>query len=214
MSGPIIHIVDDDNSFRTAVTRLLRAANYEIRTYASAAEFIEAAPGTTPGCVLLDLRMPQTSGFDVQQWLAKRAEPLPIVFLTGHGDIPASVQAMKGGAVDFLTKPVKRETLLRAIQNALARDETERKSRTLLRELRNRYEYLTPREREVLAHVIAGKLNKQIAFDLGTTERTIKAHRASLMNKLAVQSVAELTRMARDLGIEPARQLAHRNQNL
>ena len=205
MSGPIIHIVDDDNSFRTAVTRLLRAANYEIRTYASAAEFIEAAPGTTPGCVLLDLRMPQTSGFDVQQWLAKRAEPLPIVFLTGHGDIPASVQAMKGGAVDFLTKPVKRETLLRAIQNALARDETERKSRTVLRELRNRYEYLTPREREVFAHVVGGKLNKQIAFDLGTTERTIKAHRASLMNKLAVQSVAELTRMARDLGIEPAR---------
>jgi FixJ family two-component response regulator len=202
---PIIHVVDDDASFRTALTRLLRAAKYDVRSYSSAAEFIDAVPGRQPGCVLLDLRMPEASGFDVQRWLATTAEPLPIIFLSGHGDIPASVQAMKDGAVDFLTKPVKRDTLLRAIENALARDGSERKARAILRDLRERYETLTPREREVFAHVVGGKLNKQIAFDLGTTERTIKAHRASIMDKLNVESVADLARMAQDLSIEPAR---------
>jgi len=200
---PVVHIVDDDHSFRTAVTRLLRAADYEVRSYASAAEFIDGEPCATPGCVLLDLRMPGASGFDLQQSLANRPEPLPIIFLTGHGDIPASVRAMKAGAVDFLTKPVQRGTLLRAVQTALERDAEERKSRAILRELQSRYETLTAREREVLAHVVSGKLNKQIGFDLGTTERTIKAHRASIMDKLGVQSVAELVRMAQHLGIEP-----------
>ena len=200
-----IHVVDDDASFRTAVTRLLRAAKYEVRGYASAAEFVDSDPGAAPGCILLDLRMPGASGFDLQQSLAQMEERLPIIFLTGHGDIPASVRAMKAGAVDFLTKPVKRETLLRAVQNALERDATERKSRAILRELRERYETLTTREREVLSHVVSGKLNKQTAFDLGTSERTIKAHRASIMDKLGVQSVAELARLAQQLGIEPAR---------
>jgi FixJ family two-component response regulator len=148
--------------------------------------------------------MPGASGFDLQQELANAEERLPIIFLTGHGDIPASVRAIKAGAVDFLTKPVPRETLLGAVQNALKRDATERKSRAMLRELRQRYETLTAREREVLAHVVSGKLNKQIGFKLGTTERTVKAHRASIMDKLGVQSVAELTRLAQTLGIEPA----------
>jgi len=205
MSIPIIHVVDDDPSFRTAVTRLLRAAKYEVRGYRSASEFLDSDPCADPGCILLDLRMPGVSGSDLQQSLANMDEPLPIIFLTGHGDIPASVRAMKAGAVDFLTKPVERGTLLRAVQNALDVDAKGRAARAVLRELRNRYEDLTPREREVLAHVVSGKLNKQIAFDLGTTERTIKAHRASIMDKLAIQSVAELVRLAQALGIQPIR---------
>lgn len=202
---PIIHVVDDDPSFRTAVTRLLRAAKYDVRGYASASEFLDSDPCTEPGCILLDLRMPGVGGFDLQQSLARLEERLPIIFLTGHGDIPASVRAMKAGAVDFLTKPVRRETLLRVIQSALGVDAKGRSARAALRELQDRYENLTPREREVLAHVVGGKLNKQIAFDLGTAERTIKAHRASIMQKLAVQSVADLVRLAQELGIQPIR---------
>jgi FixJ family two-component response regulator len=200
---PIIHVVDDDASFRTAVTRLLRAAKYEVRGYGSASEFLDSDPCAEPGCILLDLRMPGVSGLDLQQSLALMEERLPVIFLTGHGDIPASVRAMKAGAVDFLTKPVRREALLLAVQNALAVDAKGRAARAVLLELHNRYETLTPREREVLAHVLGGKLNKQIASDLGTAERTIKAHRASIMEKLGVQSVAELVRLAQELGIEP-----------
>jgi FixJ family two-component response regulator len=202
---PVIHIVDDDPSFRTAVTRLLRAAKYEVRGYPSASEFLDSDSSAGPGCILLDLRMPGASGLDLQQSLARMEERLPIIFLTGQGDIPASVRAMKAGAVDFLTKPVRRETLLSAIQNALGVDAKGRAARAVLRELQNRYENLTSREREVLAHVVSGKLNKQIAFDLGAAERTIKAHRASIMEKLGVQSVAELVRLAQELGIEPIR---------
>jgi FixJ family two-component response regulator len=205
MSNPIIHVVDDDPSFRTAVTRLLRAAKYEVRGYPSASEFLDSDSSAGPGCILLDLRMPGASGFDLQQSLARMEERLPIIFLTGHGDIPASVRAMKAGAVDFLTKPVRRETLLPAIQNALGVDAKGRAARAVLRELQDRYENLTPREREVLVHVVSGKLNKQIAFDLHAAERTIKAHRASIMEKLGVQSVAELVRLAQELGIEPIR---------
>src|SRR5207244_7170247 len=157
------------------------------------------------GCIILDLRMPGVSGLDLQQSLARLEERLPIIFLTGHGDIPASVRAMKAGAVDFLTKPVRREALLSAVKNALDVDAKGRAARVVLRELRDRYENLTPREREVLAHVVSGRLNKQIASDLGAAERTIKAHRASIMEKLGVQSVAELVRLAQELGIEPIR---------
>ena len=202
---PIIHVVDDDPSFRTAVTRLLRAAKYEVRAYASASEFLNSEPCAEPGCILLDLQMPGVSGLDLQQSLARMEERLPIIFLTGHGDIPASVRAMKAGAVDFLTKPVGRDALLNAVKNALDVDVKGRAARAALRELQNRYENLTPREREVLAHVVSGKLNKQIAFDLGAAERTIKAHRAAIMEKLRVQSVAELVRLAQELGIQPIR---------
>ena len=149
--------------------------------------------------------MPGVSGLDLQESLARMEERLPIIFLTGHGDIPASVRAMKAGAVDFLTKPVRRDTLLSAIQNALDVDAKGRAARAVLRSLQDRYENLTSREREVLVHVVSGKLNKQIAFDLGAAERTIKAHRASIMEKLQVQSVAELVRLAQELGIEPIR---------
>jgi FixJ family two-component response regulator len=203
MPLPIIHVVDDDPSFRTAVTRLLRAAKYEVRGYASASEFLESASCIAPGCILLDLKMPGASGFDLQQSLAAMEEGLPIIFLTGQGDIPASVRAMKAGAVDFLTKPVRREALLHAVQNALGIDAKGRAARAALRELQDRYKNLTPREREVLAHVVSGKLNKQIAFDLGTAERTIKAHRASIMEKLRVQSLADLVRIAQELDIQP-----------
>jgi two-component system, LuxR family, response regulator FixJ len=205
MPTPIIHVVDDDPSFRTAVTRLLRAAKYEVRGYASASEFLESDPCAVPGCILLDLQMPGLSGLDLQHVLAQMEERLPIIFLTGHGDIPASVRAMKAGAVDFLTKPVQREALLSAVRNALDVDAKGRAARTVLRERRDRYENLTAREREVLVHVVSGRLNKQIASDLGTAERTIKAHRASIMEKLRVQSVAELVRLAQELGIEPIR---------
>jgi FixJ family two-component response regulator len=203
MPTPTIHVVDDDPSFRTAVTRLLRAAKFEVRGYGSAAEFLDSDSCAEPGCILLDLQMPGASGFDLQQSLARMEERLPIIFLTGHGDIPASVRAMKAGAVDFLTKPVRREALLRAVQNALGVDAKGRAARAVLRELHDRYENLTPREREVLIHVVSGKLNKQIAYNLGTAERTIKAHRASIMDKLGVQSVAELARLAQELGIQP-----------
>jgi FixJ family two-component response regulator len=202
---PVIHVVDDDSSFRAAVTRLLRAAKYEVRGYRSSSEFLDSDPCADPGCILLDLQMPGVNGLDLQQSLAQMEERLPIIFLTGHGDVPASVRAMKAGAVDFLTKPVTRETLLGAVKNALDVDAEGRAARAVLRDLRNRYENLTPREREVLAHVVSGKLNKQIAFDLGTSERTIKAHRARIMDKLAVRSVAELARIAQALGIQPIR---------
>jgi FixJ family two-component response regulator len=199
----VIHVVDDDPSFRSAVVRLLRAAGYQVRAYASAGEFLDCGPFAAAGCIVLDLKMPGPSGLDLQQSMAGMGDPLPIIFLSGNGDIPASVRAMKAGAVDFLTKPIERQTLLRAVQNALDRNSAERMSRAAMRELENRYEALTAREREVLAHVISGKLNKQIGFDLGTTERTVKAHRGRIMEKLGVQSVAELVRMAQELGIRP-----------
>jgi FixJ family two-component response regulator len=197
---PTIHVVDDDASFRKAVSRLVRAGGHAVRCYPSAAEFLAAAPGAAPGCVLVDLRMPGLSGLDLHKALAKAGHPLPIVFLTGHGDIPTSVQAMREGAEDFLTKPVKKENLFAAIARALARDAQERKQGDRRRELRARFEKLTPREREVLAQVLNGQLNKQIAGDLDASERTIKAHRASIMEKLQAQSPAELGRLAQEAG--------------
>jgi RNA polymerase sigma factor (sigma-70 family) len=199
-SPTIIHIVDDDASFRNAISRLMRAAGHQVQCYPSAVEFLAASPGDSPGCVLLDLHMPGPSGLDVQNALAQSEHPLPVIFLTGHGDIPTSVRAVRAGAEDFLTKPVKREVLFPVIERALARDAQEREQRARRRELRARFDALTPREREVLAHVLSGQLNTQIADDLGTSERTIKAHRANLMAKLQVQSVAELARLAQEAG--------------
>ena len=196
---PIIHVVDDDASFRTAITRLLRATGREVRCYSSALEFLAAAPGATPGCVLLDLHMPGSSGLDLQETLAGAEHPLPIIFLTGHGDIPTSVQAMREGAEDFLTKPVKKEILLPAIERALLRDTRERTARAQQREWQTRYESLTPREREVMGLVIAGMPNKQIAGELGTAERTVKAHRAQVMEKMQATSLAELVRASEQL---------------
>jgi two-component system, LuxR family, response regulator FixJ len=197
---PTVFIVDDDASFRNAMERLLRAGGYAVQSFASATEFLESARTDAPGCVLLDLQMPGPSGLDLQSTLSRRENPLPIVFLTGQGDIPASVQAMRAGADDFLTKPVKKAVLFPAIERALARDARDRAQRTRRRELRARFDALTPREREVLAHVLSGQLNKQIADDVHASERTIKAHRANLMAKLQVQSVAELAHLAHEAG--------------
>lgn len=195
-------MVDDDASFRNAISRLLRAAGHEVRGHASASEFLAAGTGTGPGCILLDLHMPGPSGLDVQAAMAGSENPLPIVFLSGHGDIPTSVRAIREGAEDFLTKPVRKETLLPALERALARDRRERAARTQRREWRARLETLTPREHEVLLHVVAGQLNKQIAGTLGTVERTVKAHRAQVMLKMQVSSVAELVRIAEHLSLK------------
>jgi len=198
---PVIHVVDDDAPFRNAIERLLRAGGYAVQSFASATEFLQFARPDAPGCVLLDLHMPGPSGLDLQSALAQSENPLPIVFLSGQGDIPTSVRAMRAGADDFLTKPTKKEVLFPAIERALARGAQDRERRIRRRELRARFETLTPREHEVLAHVLGGQLNKQIALDIDASERTIKAHRAHLMAKLQVQSVAELSHLAHEAGL-------------
>jgi FixJ family two-component response regulator len=176
--------------------RLLRAAGHEVRGYPSAGEFLLAQPANTPGCVVLDVHLPGPSGLDVQEALARREDALPIIFLTGHGDIAMTVRAMKAGAVDFLTKPVERAALLDAVCNALARDAANRAVREEDGIVQARVESLTSRERAVFNLVVAGKLNKQIASELGNSERTVKAHRAQVMEKLQVSSLAELVRVA------------------
>jgi FixJ family two-component response regulator len=193
---PTIHVVDDDASFQVAIARLLRATHYEVRTYANAGDFLLRLPDDAPGCILLDLRLPGPTGLALQQALASRPDTLPIIFLSGYADVPATVQAMKAGAVDFLTKPVKREVLLGAIERALARDAESRAARERLSAWRARYDLLTPREIEVLERVVSGRMNKEIAVELGASERTIKAHRAQVMQKMNVTSVAELVRIA------------------
>ena len=204
MSGPVptVFVVDDDASFLAGVTRLLRASGFIVKTFSSAAEFLAQRPLDAPGCVLTDLQMPGMSGTELQAALAKTENPLPIVFLTGQGDIPTSVQAMRHGAEDFLTKLGPKEDLLAAVNRALERDVRERKARDRRRELNARFANLTPREREVLAQVLRGHLNKQIAADLGIDERSVKRHRTSLMGKLKVQSVAELVHLADEAGGE------------
>jgi FixJ family two-component response regulator len=200
---PIVHVVDDDERMRKSLGRLLEAAGHAVALYASAEALLEAAP-TGPGCLLLDLRMPGTGGVALQERLATGASPLPVVFLTGHGDIPTTVRAMRSGAVDVLTKPASAQALLGAIGRALARDAEQRAARDRLAVLRARYQTLTQAERTVLSMVVSGRLNKQIAYDLGRAERTVKAHRSRVMEKLRANSVADLVRMATELGVEPA----------
>ena len=204
--APIVHVVDDDDSVRTGIVRLLQAAGYETRAYSTAGEFLLGrSDRNAAGCLVLDVRMPGPSGLELQEALARFGAPMPIVFLTGHGDIAMSVRAMKGGAVDFLTKPVGQETLLAAVKAALERDAETRAAHAHTNAMRERYGTLTPREREVFAGVVAGKLNKQIAAELGTAERTVKAHRAQVMEKMGVASVAALVHIAGELGDESAR---------
>ena len=204
-ASPTIFVVDDDASFRNAIARLLHAGGYAVQAFASATDFLESFRGCTPGCVLLDVHMPGLTGLELQSALARAENPPPIVFVTGQGDIPTSVQAMRAGAEDFLTKPIRKAALFPAITRALARDAQDREQRARRRELRARFEALTPREREVLTHVLRGQLNKQIASDLAASERTIKAHRANLMAKLQVQSVAELGQLAHEAGFAGTR---------
>ena len=198
---PVIHIVDDDHSFRTAVGRLLSASGYSVSLYGSGEEFLARLPGTAPGCILLDLDMPGLSGLALQDRLAEHVPLLPIVFLTGHGDVKASVQAMKAGADDFLEKPAAREILLDAIARALDRAASRRDEGDRIHAARSRLATLTPREFEVLRLLVHGKLNKQIAYALGTSERTIKAHRHNLMEKIGARSLAETVSIAERLGL-------------
>jgi RNA polymerase sigma factor (sigma-70 family) len=199
--APVVHIVDDDAAFRTAIGRLLQASGYRVALYASGDQLLKSPPGSEPGCILLDIRMTGLSGLELQDRLSQHGIILPIVFLTGHGDIPMSVRAIKGGAEDFLSKPVSKETLLTAVERALARYAEAQERHVRLASLRALVDTLTPRESEVFALVVRGKLNKQIAHQLGTSERTIKAHRHSIMEKLRVQSVAEAVSIAARLGM-------------
>lgn len=201
-SSVVVHVIEDDESSRVAASRLLRNAGYTVRVYATGDEFMSDPP-SEGGCIVLDLRLPGASGLDLQERLTASPNPLPIVFLTGHGDVPNSVRAMKAGAVDFLTKPVDAPVLLDAIARAIARDAESRLVRARQGGARDRYNRLTPREREVFAHLISGQLNKQIGFDLGITERTTKIHRQHVFAKMEADSVADLVRIASDLGITP-----------
>jgi FixJ family two-component response regulator len=197
-----VHVVDDDDSFRTAVERRLKLAGYQVATYPSAQQLLDARPDESePGCILLDVRIPGLSGPELQGRLNELGSTLPIVFLTGHADTPTTVRTIKAGAEDFLTKPVESEQLLGAIERALARHASARGERRKLEEMRALVAALTPRERQVFVLVARGKLNKQIAHELGTTERTIKAHRQQVMEKMKAQSLAELVTLAERLGV-------------
>ena len=204
MSSATVFLVDDDASVRRALARLIRSAGYRVEAFPSAREFLVRGPAADgPACLVLDIRMPGLTGLDLQGELQKNDSILPIIFITGYGDIPMSVKAMKAGAVDFLPKPVNDAALLRAIEQALARAAREVAEFAERKDIQRRLGTLTPRERQVLEHVIGGQLNKQIAFDLGTVERTIKVHRARVMNKMHVGSLAELVRIAEKIGIPP-----------
>jgi RNA polymerase sigma factor (sigma-70 family) len=198
--APLIHVVDDDASFRVALARLLKGSGYRAALYRSAHHLLEELPKKIDvGCILIDVRMPGLNGLDLQARLTEIGNTLPIVFLTGHGDIPMSVRAIKAGAEDFLLKPVSKKALLDAIQRALTRYENTRERSARLRSLRSLVETLTPRQSEVFALIVAGKLNKQIAHELGTSERTIKAHRQAVMQKLKARSLVEAVSIAEQL---------------
>jgi len=198
---PIVHVVDDDPMFRTAIARLLRTAGYETTLYDSSDKFLKTSPSEGSGCILLDVRMADLDGLELQRRLTQSGCLLPIVFLTGFGDLPTSVKAIKAGAEDFLSKPISRKILLDAIERALARNRDLRSERERIEGLRVRISTLTPRENQVFALVVRGKLNKQIAAELGTSERTVKAHRQGVMKKLGVTSVAGAVSIAERLGL-------------
>ena len=193
---PLIHVVDDDESMRSALLLLLGEVGFEVRGYASTGEFLMQPLPDRPGCLLLDMRMPGPSGLELQAALQRQNITLPIVFLTGHATVTSSVAAMKAGAVDFLTKPVRRDILLDAVQRALARDAAQRTARAETDQLHARFAALTPRQREVFERIVAGKLNKQIAYELDIAERTVKREREQVMAKLDAGSAADLGRLA------------------
>ena len=198
----IVFLVDDDASVRRALTRLIKSAGHQVQAFASAREFLDSEWRTYgPACLVLDVQIPGLSGLDLQRELQTEKAPLPIIFITGHGDIPMSVKAMKDGAVDFLPKPVKHTDLFRALAQALARAVSERAERDKIEDIQSRIDSLTPREREVMALIVRGLLNKQVAFELGTVEKTIKVHRARIMEKMQVGSLADLVRIAERVGI-------------
>jgi len=200
-SNAIIAIVDDDASVREGLHSLIRSGGWRVETFVSAQEFLGRLGAEPPSCLVLDLQLPGLSGLDLQERMAKVGLEIPIVFLTGHGNIPASVQAMKAGAVEFLTKPIDEQKLLQAIQEAIERDRRTRQQHAAIRELRDRYESLTAREQQVMQEVVSGLLNKQTAAELNITEFTVKIHRGHVMRKMRAASLPELVRMAESLGI-------------
>jgi RNA polymerase sigma factor (sigma-70 family) len=198
----LVYVVDDDSSFRRAIERRLKVAGYEVETYSSAQPLLDRVPAVErPGCILLDVQMPGLSGLELQSRLIELGSILPIVFVTGHADTPTTVRAIKAGAEDFLTKPASSEQLIAAIERALARYEAQRNQRSKLESILSHLERLTPRERQVFDLIVRGKINKQIATELGTTERTVKAHRHEVMEKMQVHSLAELVSSAERLGL-------------
>jgi FixJ family two-component response regulator len=204
-ADPIVFVVDDDPSVRRSIERLIQSTGFRVETFQSAAEFLRRPRPEGPACLVLDVRLPGLSGLDLQRELTNAGIQLPIIFITAHGDIPMTVRAMKGGAVEFLTKPFRTEHLLYAVRAAIKRDRDTFKERSELAQLRSRYDLLTPREREVFALLVLGLLNKQIAGELATSERTIKFHRAHIMQKMQAESVADLVRMAQKLGLSGER---------
>jgi FixJ family two-component response regulator len=207
-SDAVVCVVDDDESVRRALARLIRSVGFSTETFPSAKAFLDHGTPDRPACLILDIRLPGPSGLDLQETLSQRGQDLPIVFITGHGDVPTTVRAMKAGAVDFLQKPFKDQELLDCVQRAVARSREQRAERAERAELQKRLGTLTPREREVLLQVVTGKLNKQIAGDLGIAEKTIKVHRGRVMQKMHAGSVADLVRMVEKLRLstsEPGR---------
>jgi len=196
-----VFVVDDDASIRDALKSLIRSVGLKVELFGSPREFLQGKRPDAPSCLVLDVRLPGKSGLDFQRELVEANIPLPIIFITGHGDIPMSVRAMKAGAVEFLTKPFRDQDLLDAIQVALERDRARRQRQAEIAMLRERLESLTPREREILPRVVSGLLNKQVAAELGTTEATVKVHRSQLMRKMGADSLPELVRMAEKIGI-------------
>jgi FixJ family two-component response regulator len=205
MTEGAVFVVDDDPSFRRAIKRLVESVGLQVELFGSAHEFLRAHRSDAPSCLVLDIRLPGISGLDFQRELGDANIHIPIIFITGHGDIPMSVRAMKAGAVEFLTKPFRDQDLLDAIQQALQRDQTTRRREAEVAILRERFESLTPGERKVLPLVVSGRLNKQIAAEIGTSEATVKVHRSHLMKKMGASSTADLVRMSEKLSIAPPR---------
>jgi FixJ family two-component response regulator len=201
----IVFVIDDDAAIRKALASLIRSVGLQVELFASAQEFLQAKRPKLPSCLILDIRLPGVSGLDFQRKLAEDNNPIPIIFITGHGDIPMSVRAMKAGAVEFLPKPFRDQDLLDAIHLGLERDRKRRQQEAELAVLRERFEWLTPRERQVLPRVVSGLPNKQIAAEIGTSETTAKVHRGQLMRKMGAESLPELVRMAEKLGIPVAK---------